>query len=178
MQWTDRIGLRLKLRDPAHSACRREIRQHGKSGRRSRHFAALCVQGDHREAISETVVGNRWLMSALRAHQIHYGNERTARIVDTYVVDCHILTVAKPEVRELRTEGLVLIDCRRAVEGRPEESEASGPSGLLRARRERPRRQVWLRIFVVRCGLPCDPPVGGHSCHGGMISRFHRAVSD
>src|SRR5262249_14729136 len=26
---------------PAHSACRREIRQHGKSGRRSRHFAAL-----------------------------------------------------------------------------------------------------------------------------------------
>jgi hypothetical protein len=59
------------------------------------------------------------------AHQIHYGNERTARIVDTYVVDCHILTVTKPEVRELRTEGLVLIDCRRAVEGRPEESEAS-----------------------------------------------------
>jgi hypothetical protein len=74
-------------------------------------------------------------MSALRAHQIHYGNERTARIVDTYVVDCHISTVAKPEVRELRTEGFVLIDCRRAVEGRPEESEASGPSGLLRARR-------------------------------------------
>jgi hypothetical protein len=63
-------------------------------------------------------------MSALRAHQIHYGNERTARIVDTYVVDCHILTVAKPEVRELRTEGLVLIDCRRAVEGRPDESDA------------------------------------------------------
>src|SRR5262249_44170923 len=102
---------------PAHSACRREIRQHGKSGRRSRHFAALCVQGDHREAISETVVGNRWLMSALRAHQIHYGNERTAWIVDTYVVDCHVLTVAKPEVRELRTEGPVLIDCRRAVGG-------------------------------------------------------------
>src|SRR6266498_3427286 len=33
-----------------------------------------------------------------------------------------------------------------------------------------------LRIFVVRCGLPCDPPVGGHPCHGGMIPRFHRAV--
>ena len=30
-----------------------------------------------------------------------------------------------------------------------------------------PRRQAWLRIFVVRCGLPCDPPVGGHSCNGG-----------
>src|SRR5262249_17384002 len=23
-----------------------------------------------------------------------------------------------------------------------------------------PRRRAWLRIFVVRCGLPCDPPVG------------------
>jgi hypothetical protein len=32
------------------------------------------------------------------------------------------------------------------------------------------------RIFVVRCGLPCDPPVGGHSRNGGMIPRFHRAV--
>src|SRR5262249_32809390 len=25
-----------------------------------------------------------------------------------------------------------------------------------------------LRIFVVGCCLPCDPPVGGHSCNGGM----------
>ena len=39
-----------------------------------------------------------------------------------------------------------------------------------------PRRRAWLRIFVVRCGLPCDPPVGGHSCNGGTIPRFHRAV--
>jgi hypothetical protein len=31
---------------------------------------------------------------------------------------------------------------------------------------------------VVRCGLPCDPPVGGHSCNGGMISRFRRAVCE
>ena len=38
------------------------------------------------------------------------------------------------------------------------------------------RRQAWLRIFAVRCGLPCDPPIGGHSCNGGMISRFERAV--
>src|SRR5262249_31638376 len=29
----------------------------------------------------------------------------------------------------------------------------------------RPRlRAAWLGIFVVRCSLPCDPPVGGHSC--------------
>ena len=35
-----------------------------------------------------------------------------------------------------------------------------------------------LRIFVVRCSLPCDPPAGGHSCNGGMIPPFHCAVSD
>src|SRR5262249_28221006 len=35
-----------------------------------------------------------------------------------------------------------------------------------------PRRRAWLRIFGVRCSLPCDPPVGGHSCNGGMIPRF------
>src|SRR5262245_18684350 len=40
-----------------------------------------------------------------------------------------------------------------------------------------PRRRAWPRIFVVRCNLPCDPPVGSHSCNGGMIPRFHRAVS-
>src|SRR5215813_14153563 len=39
-----------------------------------------------------------------------------------------------------------------------------------------PRRRAWLRVFVVRYGLPCDPPVGGHSCNGRMITRFHRAV--
>src|SRR5262249_41080869 len=31
------------------------------------------------------------------------------------------------------------------------------------------RRAAWLRIFVVRCSLPCDPPVGGHLCNGAMI---------
>jgi hypothetical protein len=40
------------------------------------------------------------------------------------------------------------------------------------------RRRAWLRNFVVRCSLPCDPPVGGHSCNRGMLPRFHRAVSD
>src|SRR5262249_51792611 len=39
-----------------------------------------------------------------------------------------------------------------------------------------PRRQASLRIFVVGCGLPCDPPGGGHSLNGGMISRLHRAA--
>src|SRR5262249_62341373 len=40
------------------------------------------------------------------------------------------------------------------------------------------RRKARLRIFVVRCDLPCDPPAGGHSRNGGMIPRFHRAVWD
>src|SRR5262245_36815857 len=31
-------------------------------------------------------------------------------------------------------------------------------------------------MFVVRCSLPRDPPVGGHSCNRGIIPRFHRAV--
>jgi hypothetical protein len=35
-----------------------------------------------------------------------------------------------------------------------------------------------VKNFVVRCSLPCDPPVGGHSCNGGMIPRFRRAVCD
>src|SRR6516165_422445 len=37
-----------------------------------------------------------------------------------------------------------------------------------------PRRRAWLRIFVVRCSLPCDPPVGGHSCNGGMPCPLFR----
>jgi hypothetical protein len=48
---------------------------------------------------------------------------------------------------------------------------------LPRAATQPLRRRAWLRIFVVRCGLPCDPPFGGHSCNGQMIPRFHRAVS-
>src|SRR5262249_26326273 len=40
------------------------------------------------------------------------------------------------------------------------------------------RREARLRIFVVRCSLPSDPPAGGHSCNGGRIPRFHRPVCD
>src|SRR5215471_11849563 len=31
-----------------------------------------------------------------------------------------------------------------------------------------PRRRAWLRLFGVRCSLPCDPPVGGHSCNEAL----------
>src|SRR5262249_36501694 len=37
-----------------------------------------------------------------------------------------------------------------------------------------PRRRAWLRIFAVRCSLPCDPPVGGHSCNGGS---YHASIA-
>src|SRR5262245_25530140 len=39
------------------------------------------------------------------------------------------------------------------------------------------RRRARLRNFVVRCGLPCDPPFGGHSCNGGMIPRFSEGTN-
>ena len=70
------------------------------------------------------------------------------------------------------------------VAGRPAAEESDHRHrGLLRARHERPRgccaaQQRSLRILVVRCSLPCDPPAGGHSCNGGIIPRFHRAVSN
>src|SRR6516164_9975725 len=51
---------------------------------------------------------------------------------------------------------------------------ASPPAAPAPRVATQPRRRAWLRIFVVRCGLPCDPPVGGHSCNGGMIPHFHR----
>src|SRR5262249_9692610 len=37
-----------------------------------------------------------------------------------------------------------------------------------------PRRRARLRIFVVRCSLPCDPPVGGHSCNG---RSYHASIA-
>ena len=39
------------------------------------------------------------------------------------------------------------------------------------------RRRASPRIFGVQCGLPCDPPAGGHSCNGGMIPHFHRCTA-
>jgi hypothetical protein len=70
-----------------------------------------------------------------------------------------------------------VVACLRLISKRKE------PASPAAARRPRaatqlPRRRAWLRILFVRCSLPCDPPVGGHSCNGEMIPRFHRAVCD
>src|SRR5262245_30665745 len=49
------------------------------------------------------------------------------------------------------------------------------PSAAVRAPRVATRlwrRRVWLRIFVVRRDLPCDPPVGGHSCNAERIAHL------
>src|SRR5262249_15727545 len=43
-----------------------------------------------------------------------------------------------------------------------------------RAATRLPSCRGWLRIFVVGCGLPCDPPVGGHSCNGGW---YHASIA-
>src|SRR5262245_62725012 len=39
-----------------------------------------------------------------------------------------------------------------------------------------PRRRAWLRIFVVRYGLPCDPSGWGSFMQRGMIPRFEPLV--
>src|SRR5262249_4177171 len=41
-----------------------------------------------------------------------------------------------------------------------------------------PRRRAWLRIFVVRCSLPCDPPAGGHSCNGDDTTLYGCALDE
>src|SRR5262249_61092393 len=53
----------------------------------------------------------------------------------------------------------------------PSSSERA-PRGSVRHH----RRLRWLNFFGFRRRVPSDPPVGGHSCNGGMIPRFHRVV--
>src|SRR5215467_13861285 len=67
-------------------------------------------------------------------------------------------------------KGTIRRSRRAPVRGR---SAASAPR-LPRAATQPPRRRAWLRIFVVRCSLPCDPPVGGHSCNGGVACALRR----
>src|SRR5262249_53460021 len=63
------------------------------------------------------------------------------------------------------------IDCGRSRAQEPDDRQLAR---LLRSRAAtpQPRRRAWLRIFVVRCSLPCDPRFGGHSCNRRRIPRF------
>src|SRR6516164_515519 len=67
---------------------------------------------------------------------------------------------------------------RRAMRGGGTRPPALPPAAHAPRAATRPRCRAWLRIFVVRCGLPCDPPLGGHSCNGGIVPRFHLVVCD
>src|SRR5262249_16940003 len=95
-----------------------------------------------------------------------------------------------PQVAALAPSQLAERLCQRGEPGLPlgivrgdirEHADAPHPLALLRARRERPRGPAGERGYEVsssNAACHVTPPVGGHSCHGGMIPRFHRAVSD
>src|SRR5262249_918859 len=62
----------------------------------------------------------------------------------------------------------------KRASGRSRTSVAKATSAP-RAAMQPLRRRVWLRIFVVRYGLPCDPPVGGPSCNGE--GGYHTSIA-
>src|SRR5262249_365255 len=108
-------------------------------------------------------------------------NQRGYRFDIITIMAKLIDNVAPFDITEVAHPAHEFLAKRVIVRGsRSDVSDARGFARLLRLRRERPRgrRAAWLRIFVVRYSLPCDPPVGGHSCNGGMIPGFHRAVCD
>src|SRR5262249_12962662 len=87
--------------------------------------------------------------------------------------------LGKRAVTELERKHLVetdrhIAECKEYIAKQRELIERA----IQRGRSTEVAERAWLRTFVVRCGLPYDPPVGGHSCNGGMIPRFHREVSD
>jgi hypothetical protein len=53
---------------------------------------------------------------------------------------------------------------------------SSGVRRWHKAGDQAPMSDMRRREFTTLLGG--DPPVGGHSCNGGMIARFHRAVCD
>jgi hypothetical protein len=73
-----------------------------------------------------------------RPHQFRNGDKGSAWIVHCQIVNGDILTLAKAELSQLRSKGLILFDPRRIVEGRPEEGEPDAPARLLPIRRQRP----------------------------------------
>src|SRR5262249_723736 len=75
--------------------------------------------------------------------------------------------------RKFRRGSFILTSLSLHLTRSPTSLSAPPPRGATR-----PRRRASLRILVVPCSLPCDPPVGGHPCNGGGIPRFHPPVRD
>src|SRR6516164_9790735 len=63
------------------------------------------------------------------------------------------------------------ISARRCAQSRLRLNLAAVSSKLL-------CRSAWLRIFVVGCSLPCDPPAGGHSCNGDDTTLYGCALDE
>jgi hypothetical protein len=150
-----RSGRPVRRYKPVHE---RQLNRHRKASIEG--WAPAGIRGPGRSGLS---LGAGASCPDSKTREYHYGHRQRYREPD--------VTFAEP---------------RRHGEGRHSLSKGDGrpspdaPRPAARAPRAatQPRRRAWLRIFVVRCGLPCDPPVGGHSCNGGMIPRFHRVVSD
>jgi hypothetical protein len=76
-----------------------------------------------------------------------------------------IATTNKSADREIAPSRLRLNPPSSATPTRATRSlNTRSPARAVAARaasgQRQPHRRAWLRIFVVRCGLPCDPPVG------------------
>src|SRR5262249_17798164 len=106
----------------------------------------------------------------LRAHQLRCDDEGATRVVQPPIVNGEVLTFVKAEVAQLRTERLILGDCRRIIEARTEEAEPNESAGLLRSRRERPRRSAAeQRDEVAPFQWPMSPVLPtGRIAHLGM----------
>src|SRR5262249_11694421 len=70
---------------------------------------------------------------------------------------------------------------RPPLRARARRRAAPAPLAVARAQRaatRQPRRRAWPRIFVVRCGFPCDPPVGViHAIEGLYHASIARSVT-
>ena len=99
-----------------------------------------------------------------------------AGVTDTAVFDDKILAFGESELAQFGKEDLITWPRDRIVEAWTQNTDTTPVAHAPRRATPPPRRrEAWLRIFVVECSLPCDPPVGViHAM--GMIPRFHRAV--
>src|SRR5262249_26608589 len=91
------------------------------------------------------------------------------------IFDSYVLILDKACVFETLTERDQQLCRRPPLRSAPQSPALPAAARAPRAATRPPRRRAaWLRIFVVRRSLPCDPSGWGHSYNGGMmILRFH-----